>query len=143
MAEFLYLLIATHITIVCVTVFLHRGQAHRGLTFSPVLSHLMRFWLWLTTGMVTKQWVAIHRKHHKDTDVKGDPHSPYIFGIIPVLFGGAFLYHQASKDSVMVNQFGVGTPDDWLEKNVYAKHSRLGVSLLLAINLLFFPGGDC
>jgi stearoyl-CoA desaturase (delta-9 desaturase) len=88
--------------------------------------------------MVTKQWVAIHRKHHKDTDVKGDPHSPYIFGIIPVLFGGAFLYHQASKDSVMVNQFGVGTPDDWLEKNVYAKHSRLGVSLLLAINLLFF-----
>jgi stearoyl-CoA desaturase (Delta-9 desaturase) len=138
MTEFLYLLLTTHITIICVTVFLHRGQAHRGLTFSPLLSHLMRFWLWLTTGMVTKQWVAIHRKHHKDTDVTGDPHSPAIYGIVRVLFGGAFLYHHASKDTVMVNQFGVGTPDDWLERNVYAKHSRLGVTLLLLLNLLCF-----
>ena len=138
MTEFLYLLLTTHITIICVTVFLHRGQAHRGLTFSPLLSHLMRFWLWLTTGMVTKQWVAIHRKHHKDTDVTGDPHSPAIYGIVRVLFGGAFLYHHASKDTVMVNQFGVGTPDDWLERNVYAKHSRLGITLLVLLNLLLF-----
>jgi stearoyl-CoA desaturase (delta-9 desaturase) len=88
--------------------------------------------------MITKQWVAIHRKHHKDTDVTGDPHSPVIYGIIRVLFGGAFLYHHASKDTVMVNQFGVGTPDDWLERNVYAKHSRLGITLLLLLNLLCF-----
>jgi stearoyl-CoA desaturase (delta-9 desaturase) len=128
----------THITIVCVTVFLHRGQAHRGLIFNPILSHFMRFWLWLTTGQITKQWVAIHRKHHKDCDREGDPHSPVIYGIKRVLFGGAFLYHKASKDTKMVNNFGVGTPDDWLENNVYAKHSRLGITLLLVINLLCF-----
>jgi stearoyl-CoA desaturase (delta-9 desaturase) len=128
----------THITIVCVTVFLHRGQAHRGLIFNPILSHFMRFWLWLTTGQITKQWVAIHRKHHKDCDREGDPHSPVIYGIKRVLFGGAFLYHKASKDTKMVNNFGVGTPDDWLENNVYAKHSRLGITLLLLINLLCF-----
>jgi stearoyl-CoA desaturase (delta-9 desaturase) len=138
MTEIIYTLIMTHITIVCVTVFLHRGQAHRGLIFNPILSHFMRFWLWLTTGQITKQWVAIHRKHHKDCDREGDPHSPVIYGIKRVLFGGAFLYHKASKDTKMVNNFGVGTPDDWLENNVYAKHSRLGITLLLLINLLCF-----
>ena len=138
MTEIIYTLIMTHITIVCVTVFLHRGQAHRGLIFNPILSHFMRFWLWLTTGQITKQWVAIHRKHHKDCDREGDPHSPVIYGIKRVLFGGAFLYHKASKDTKMVNNFGVGTPDDWLENNVYAKHSRLGITLLLVINLLCF-----
>jgi stearoyl-CoA desaturase (Delta-9 desaturase) len=134
----LYTLIVTHITIVCVTLFLHRGQAHKGIEFHPVLSHFMRFWLWLTTGMVTKQWVAIHRKHHQKSDVEGDPHSPHVFGIWKVLFKGAALYHTASKDKAMIDSYGVGTPDDWMEKNVYTKHSRLGITLLLVINLLCF-----
>ena len=134
----LYTLIVTHITIVCVTLFLHRGQAHKGIEFHPVLSHFMRFWLWLTTGMVTKQWVAIHRKHHQKSDVEGDPHSPHVFGIWKVLFKGAALYHTASKDKAMIDSYGVGTPDDWMERNVYTKHSRLGITLLLIINLLCF-----
>lgn len=138
MTELIYLLIVTHITIVCVTLFLHRGQAHRAILFHPILSHFMRFWLWLTTGMVTKQWVAIHRKHHQKSDVEGDPHSPHVFGIWKVLFKGAALYHTASKDKVMIDSYGVGTPDDWMERNVYTKHSRLGITLLLVINLLCF-----
>ena len=138
MGLILYTLIVTHITIICVTLFLHRSQAHRGIEFHPVLSHFMRFWLWLTTGMVTKQWVAIHRKHHQKSDVEGDPHSPHVFGIWKVLFKGAVLYHTASKDKSMIDSYGVGTPDDWMERNVYTKHSRLGITLLLIINLLCF-----
>ena len=128
----------THITILCVTIYLHRCQAHKSITIHPLISHPMRFWLWLTTGMVTKQWVAIHRKHHMFTDKDGDPHSPNVFGIWTVLFRGAFLYNDASKDIKMVNNFGVGTPDDWPERNVYTSHSRLGITLLLLINLLCF-----
>jgi stearoyl-CoA desaturase (delta-9 desaturase) len=138
MTEILYTLIATHITIVCVTLYLHRAQAHRGIEFHPILSHSMRFWLWLTTGMVTQQWVAIHRKHHRFSDQDGDPHSPHVFGIWHVLFKGAGLYHTASKDSKMIATYGHGTPIDWLEKNVYSKHSRLGIALLLIANLLCF-----
>ena len=134
MIELVYTLVATHITIVCVTLFLHRGQAHKGLIFHPVLEHFMRFWLWLTTGMVTKQWVAIHRKHHSATDAEGDPHSPHVYGIKRVLFKGAFLYHDASKDRRMVNSFGVGTPDDWIESAVYTAHSRLGIGILFLFN---------
>ncbi len=128
----------THITIVCVTLYLHRGQTHRGIEFHPVVSHFMRFWLWLTTGQITKQWVAIHRKHHQATETKEDPHSPMVYGLKRVLFGGAFLYHEASKDKEMVEKYGVGTPDDWIERNVYTPHSRLGITLLLVINLLCF-----
>jgi len=138
MIAILYTLIATHITILCVTIFLHRGQAHRGLEFHPILGHFMRFWLWMTTGMVTKQWVAIHRKHHRYSDVEGDPHSPHVFGLWNVLFKGALLYHAASKDKEMVKAYGVGTPDDWMEKNIYSSHSRIGVSLLLLVNVLLF-----
>lgn len=138
MTELLYLLICTHITIVCVTVFLHRGQAHRALTFNPVLSHFMRFWLWLTTGMVTKQWVAIHRKHHRDCDQPGDPHSPRIYGIWQVLLKGALLYHEASKNTVMVDSYGRGTPDDWLELHLYSAHSRLGIGILFLLNIALF-----
>jgi stearoyl-CoA desaturase (delta-9 desaturase) len=98
----------------------------------------MRFWLWLTTGMVTKQWVAIHRKHHRFSDKEGDPHTPHVYGFWRVLFSGAMLYHAASKDKVMVDAYGVGTPDDWMERNVYTRHSRLGIALLLLINLLCF-----
>jgi stearoyl-CoA desaturase (delta-9 desaturase) len=131
-------LVMTHITIVCVTLYLHRGQTHKGIEFHPILSHFMRFWLWMTTGQVTKQWVAIHRKHHKDTDVEGDPHSPVIYGIRKVLFGGAFLYHQASKDKKMVETYGVGTPDDWIERKLYTPHSRIGILLMLVIDLVLF-----
>jgi stearoyl-CoA desaturase (Delta-9 desaturase) len=134
----IYTLVVTHITIVCVTLFLHRGQAHKGIIFHPILGHFMRFWLWLTTGMVTKQWVAIHRKHHAFSDKEGDPHSPHVFGIWRVFTRGAGLYHNASKDVDMVNKFGVGTPDDWIEKNLYTPHSRLGILLMLVIDLLFF-----
>jgi stearoyl-CoA desaturase (delta-9 desaturase) len=138
MTELIYLLIATHITIVCVTVFLHRGQAHRGIEFHPVLGHFMRAWLWLTTGMVTKQWVAIHRKHHRYSDVEGDPHSPHVYGIRRVFFKGAGLYHEASKDKVMVDTYGAGTPADWLELHVYTPHSRLGIGILFLFNIAVF-----
>ena len=138
MNPLLYTLVVTHITIVCVTLFLHRSQAHRGVTFHPVVSHFMRFWLWITTGMVTKQWVAIHRKHHVHSDQAGDPHTPHVYGIWRVLFGGALLYHKASKDTAMLAQYGIGTPDDWMERNVYSIHSRLGITLMLCINVMLF-----
>ena len=128
----------THITILCVTLYLHRGQAHKALEFNPVVEHFMRFWLWLTTGMVTKQWVAVHRKHHRYTEEDGDPHSPKVYGIWKVLFKGALLYNEASKDKVMVDTYGVGTPSDWMEHNVYSAHSRLGIGILLLFNLFIF-----
>ena len=138
MTEILFTLLVTHITIISVTLYLHRSQAHRGVEFHPVVSHFMRAWLWLTTGMVTKQWVAIHRKHHRFTDDPDDPHSPIHYGIWRVLFKGAGLYHSASKDLTMVQQYGVGTPDDWIEQNLYTLHSRLGILLMLVIDCLFF-----
>jgi len=138
MLEIIYTLVVTHITIICVTLFLHRSQAHRAIIFHPILSHFMRFWLWLTTGMVTKQWVAIHRKHHRYSDIEGDPHTPHVYGILHVLFKGAFLYHAASKDKDMVNTYGVGTPADWMELHLYQPHSRLGIGLLLLLSVFLF-----
>ena len=138
MTEFIYTLIATHITIACVTLYLHRGQAHKSVTFHPVIEHFMRAWLWLTTGMVTKQWVAIHRKHHRYSDRAGDPHSPHVYGIGQVFFKGAMLYHAASKDKDMVGTYGRGTPADWVERNIYTPHSRLGIGLVLVFNTLIF-----
>jgi stearoyl-CoA desaturase (delta-9 desaturase) len=138
MLEIIYTLVVTHITIICVTLFLHRSQAHRAIIFHPILSHFMRFWLWMTTGMVTKQWVAIHRKHHRFSDAEGDPHTPHVYGILHVLFKGAFLYHAASKDKDMVNTYGVGTPADWLEFHLYQPHSRLGIGLLLLLSVFLF-----
>jgi stearoyl-CoA desaturase (delta-9 desaturase) len=140
MIELLYLLTATHVTIVCVTLFLHRGQAHKGIVFNPVVSHLMRFWLWFTTGMNTKEWVAIHRKHHRFTDQFNDPHSPHIYGIFNVLFKGAWLYDVASRDRTMIDQYGVGTPDDWVERNIYSKYTCHGILSLLIINTILFNG---
>lgn len=131
-------LIMTHITIVCVTLYLHRGQAHKGIIFHPILSHFMRFWLWLTTGMVTKEWVAIHRKHHKDTDRSDDPHSPLVYGIKTVLFKGAWLYNRAGKDTAMVASFGAGTPNDWIERHLYTPYHKLGILLMLVIDLVLF-----
>jgi len=137
MSIILYTLIVTHITIVCVTLFLHRGQAHKGIEFHPILSHFMRFWLWITTGMVTKQWVAIHRKHHRFSDKEGDPHSPHVYGIWRVFSRGALLYSSAVKDKDMVNQYGVGTPDDFIEK-IYTRYNFLGILIMLWINLTLF-----
>ena len=138
MTELIATLVMTHITIICVTLYLHRGQAHRGIEFHPMLEHFMRFWLWLTTGMVTRQWVAIHRKHHRFSDQAGDPHSPHVYGIRQVFFKGAWLYHEASKDSVMVDTYGRGTPADWMELHVYQPYSRLGIGILFVLDTLVF-----
>jgi stearoyl-CoA desaturase (delta-9 desaturase) len=138
MITLLYTLIITQITILCVTIYLHRGVTHRGLEFHPVLSHFMRFWLWLTTGMITKQWVAIHRKHHRFIDTDGDPHSPKLFGIKNIVLRGVYYYYKAAKDARMIVEYGVGTPNDWVERKVYTKHNFLGVFLMLAINILLF-----
>jgi stearoyl-CoA desaturase (delta-9 desaturase) len=140
MIELIYLLVCTHITIVCVTLFLHRGQAHRGIEFHPIVEHFMRFWLWLTTGMVTKEWVAVHRKHHANTDKENDPHSPHNEGLLRMMYGGAALYTKAAQDKTMVESYGKGTPDDWMEKNVYSKYSKLGFITLLIFNTLLFNG---
>ena len=133
----IYTLLVTHITIVCVTLFLHRGQAHKGIIFHPLLSHFMRFWLWLTTGITTKNWVAIHRKHHRFTDKKDDPHSPVVLGITKVFFGGYWLYAKESKNLDTIRQYGKGTPDDWVEKNIYS-HDRIGLTLMLIIDIILF-----
>lgn len=138
MSAILYILITTHITILCVTLFLHRSQAHKSIEFNPIIQHSMRFWLWLTTGMITKEWVAIHRKHHQRSDKEGDPHSPQIFGLWTVLFKGAFLYAKASKDRKLIELYGKGTPDDWIEKHVYTPYHFAGIILLLLVNLLWF-----
>lgn len=128
----------THVTIAAVTIYLHRGQAHRGLDLHPVVSHFFRFWLWLTTGMVTKEWVAIHRKHHAKVETADDPHSPQTRGIRKVLLEGAELYQAEAKDVETLERYGHGTPDDWLERNVYTQHSWQGCGLMLVINLLLF-----
>ncbi|HEY0296191.1 MAG TPA: fatty acid desaturase [Bordetella sp.] len=133
-----YTLVMTHITIVSVTVFLHRSQAHRGLDLHPAVMHFFRFWLWMTTGMVTKEWVAIHRKHHAKCEKEGDPHSPILFGIWKVLFRGADLYRVEAANQETLAKFGHGTPNDRLEQNLYAKHSLTGVLILLAIDIALF-----
>ena len=138
MSELVFLLIVTHITIICVTLFLHRGQAHKAITFHPILSHFMRLWLWLTTGMVTKEWVAVHRSHHRFVDTPEDPHSPHYFGIWHVLFGGAFLYTKYTRNTEIIKTYGVGTPDDWLERNVYGKYSYIGILIMLCIDIILF-----
>ena len=138
MIELLFTLLMTHLTIVSVTLYLHRSQSHRGVEFHPVLAHAMRFWLWLTTGMNTKQWVAIHRKHHQTTDQEGDPHSPHVFGIKTVMTTGWLLYNTASKDADFVMQYGKGTPKDWIERKLYTPHTRLGILLMLVIDLVLF-----
>ena len=138
MSTIIATLIMVQITIACVTLYLHRSQAHRAVEFHPAVAHFMRFWLWLTTGMVTKEWVAIHRKHHQKSDTVDDPHSPKIYGIWQVLFGGAFLYVKAKQDTAMVNKLGVGCPDDWVERNVYSQYPGLGIVLLLLIDTLVF-----
>ncbi|MFT5933644.1 MAG: stearoyl-CoA desaturase (delta-9 desaturase) [Hydrogenophaga sp.] len=133
-----YTLVTTHITIVAVTIFLHRSQAHRSVELQALPSHLFRCWLWLSTGIVTREWVAVHRKHHAACDTPDDPHSPQTRGIAAVLLRGSELYAAAAKDRRMLEQYGAGTPDDWLERKLYTPHSFLGVGLMLLIDLLAF-----
>lgn len=131
-------LVLTHITIAAVTIFLHRHQSHRALDLHPLMSHFFRFWLWLTTGMVTKEWAAIHRKHHARVETDDDPHSPQVRGIGEVLWRGAELYRQAAENQTTMEQFGHGTPDDWLERHLYTPYCAYGIFLMLLIDMLLF-----
>lgn len=131
-------LVLTHITIASVTIYLHRHSAHRSLDLHPIASHFFRFWLWMTTGMVTKEWTAIHRKHHAKCEHEGDPHSPHIFGIKKVFYEGAELYRAEAKNTETMERYGHNTPNDWIEKHLYTGHSRLGVSLMLIIDVALF-----
>jgi stearoyl-CoA desaturase (delta-9 desaturase) len=131
-------LVLTQITIACVTIFLHRHQAHRALDLHPVPSHLFRFWLWFATGVITKEWASIHRKHHAKCETAEDPHSPIIFGIKKVLFQGYELYRKEAENKETMERYGHGTPDDWLERNLYSKHSALGISLMLVVDIVLF-----
>ncbi|HEY3487643.1 MAG TPA: fatty acid desaturase [Gammaproteobacteria bacterium] len=133
----LYALIITQITIAAVTLYLHRSQAHMSLELHPVLSHFFRFWLWLTTGMSTLEWVTVHRKHHARCETADDPHSPRFFGIKKVFFQGAELYRRESKNPETLSKYSHGLPNDWLERNVYyGRFSVYGVSLLLVLQFL-------
>ncbi len=132
----------THITIASVTIFLHRHQAHRALDLSPAASHFFRFWLWLTTGMVTREWAAIHRKHHAKCETPDDPHSPQVLGLNRVLWGGVLLYVKESRNPDTMTRYGHGTPNDWIEKRLYSRFPGLGITLMLLLDILLFgiPG---
>lgn len=131
-------LVMTHITIAAVTIFLHRSQAHRALELHPVMSHFFRLWLWLTTGMVTKEWVAIHRKHHAKCETEEDPHSPVTRGIDTVFWKGSELYRAEAKNQETLAKYGHNTPDDWIERHLYTPYSWQGVALMMIINIALF-----
>ena len=136
-----YVLVAlglTHVTIAAVTIFLHRCQAHRALELHPIASHFFRCWLWMTTGMVTKEWAAIHRKHHAKCETAEDPHSPQIYGINRVLWGGVFLYVKESHHPETMERYGRGTPNDWLERNVYSRFQVVGLTLMGVTDVALF-----
>jgi stearoyl-CoA desaturase (Delta-9 desaturase) len=134
----LFVAVVTHITIIGVTVYLHRCQAHRALDLHPVVSHFFRFWLWMTTGMLTGQWAAIHRKHHAKCETEEDPHSPQTRGIWKVLLEGAELYRAEAKNEETLRRFSHGTPNDWMERNVYTRFPILGVSIMMVIDVALF-----
>jgi len=131
-------LVLTHITIASVTIFLHRAQAHRALELHPIAAHFFRFWLWLTSGMVTREWVGIHRKHHAKCESKDDPHSPVAHGLKTVLLTGSELYRAEAKNAETLAKYGQGTPDDWIERNLYTRFSMSGVVLMLVVDVLLF-----
>ena len=133
-----FTLAVTHVTMISVTVFLHRHQAHRALDLHPIASHFFRFWLWLTTGQVTKEWASIHRKHHAKCEQADDPHSPHVYGIKTVLLQGAELYRAESRNKETMARYGHGTPNDWIERNLYTRFSWQGVGLMLILDLALF-----
>ncbi|HKU80180.1 MAG TPA: fatty acid desaturase [Rhodanobacteraceae bacterium] len=138
LAMLVYMLVVTQLTIFTVTLYLHRSQTHRGVDFHPVLAHFFRFWGWLTTGMVTREWVAVHRKHHAKVETAEDPHSPQVAGIGKVFFEGAELYRTAAANEADLQKYGRGTPDDWMERHVYTPYPYLGVTLLAIIDIALF-----
>jgi len=131
-------LVLTQITIASVTIYLHRHQTHHALTLHPIVSHFFRFWLWLTTGTVTKEWVAIHRKHHAKCETVEDPHSPKILGLKKLMLQGAELYQAEARNQETLDKYGKGTPDDWLEKNIYTRGRYVGINIMLLLDLMFF-----
>ncbi|MGU9951761.1 MAG: fatty acid desaturase [Gammaproteobacteria bacterium WSBS_2016_MAG_OTU1] len=134
----LIVLCMTHVTIAAVTIYLHRCQAHRALTLHPAISHFFRLWLWMTTGMLTREWAAIHRKHHAKVETDDDPHSPQRQGILAVLFGGVSCYVKEKNNPDTIARYGYGTPDDWIENNIYKRFPKSGVGSMLVINLVLF-----
>jgi len=133
-----YFIVVTQLTILSVTLYLHRSQAHRGVDFHPAVTHLLRFWCWLSTAMVTKEWVAVHRKHHAKCETDEDPHSPQVYGINKVLWEGVALYKVAALNKADMDKYGVGTPDDWIERNVYSRYPEMGPTLLAIISIALF-----
>ncbi|MCB1786057.1 MAG: fatty acid desaturase [Gammaproteobacteria bacterium] len=138
----LIVLAMTHVTIVAVTVYLHRCQAHRALNLHPVIAHFFRFWLWLTTGMITREWVGVHRRHHARCETPEDPHSPQVLGLRKVLLEGAELYREAANRSELVERYAHGTPDDWIERRLYTPYNFMGIAVMLLIDVALFgiPG---
>jgi stearoyl-CoA desaturase (Delta-9 desaturase) len=134
----LYIIVVGHISNLCVTLYLHRSATHEGVKFHPVVEHFMRLWLWLTTGMKTREWVACHRKHHAHSDRDGDPHSPHVEGLAQIVFGGVFFYREAVRDQQLLEKYGRGCPDDWVERHVYSARPVLGLLLMLLLNLFLF-----
>jgi stearoyl-CoA desaturase (delta-9 desaturase) len=134
----LFTVVVTHLTVTAVTLYLHRDATHRGLDLHPAVRHFFRFWLWLTTAMQTKEWVAIHRKHHAKCETEEDPHSPQILGLKKVLLEGAELYRAEAQNTETLEKFGRGTPEDWIERKVYSRFPILGVSVMLVINVALF-----
>ncbi len=133
-----FTLVVTHVTILGVTIYLHRCQAHRALELHPIVSHFFRLWLWMSTGMLTGQWASIHRKHHAKCETEEDPHSPQTRGIWKVLLEGAELYRAEAKNEETMRKYGHGTPNDWIERNLYSKYTTLGVSLMMVIDIALF-----
>jgi stearoyl-CoA desaturase (delta-9 desaturase) len=133
-----FTLVVTHVTILGVTIYLHRCQAHRALELHPIVSHFFRLWLWMTTGMLTGQWASIHRKHHAKCETEEDPHSPQTRGIWKVLLEGAELYRAEAKNEETMRKYGHGTPNDWIERNLYSKYTVLGVSMMMVIDIALF-----
>src|SRR5229473_1961360 len=131
-------LVFTHITIASVTIYLHRHSAHRALDLHPAVAHFFRLWLWLTTGMSTKAWTAIHRKHHAKCETEEDPHSPQVLTLKRVLLEGGELYRKEAKNQDTLDKYGHGTPEDWIERNVYSGSDKGGVALMLIVNILLF-----
>ena len=135
---FVYFLVVTQLTIFSVTLYLHRSQAHRGVDFHPVLAHFFRFWTWLTTSMITREWAAIHRKHHAKCETEDDPHSPMHKGIGNVLWKGGDMYREARLDRASIEQYGKGCPDDWIERHLYTPHATMGPVAMLLVNFVLF-----
>lgn len=134
----LFIVVMGHITNLCVTLYLHRSATHEGVKFHPIVEHFMRFWLWLTTGIVTLEWVAVHRKHHAFADREGDPHSPAEEGLLAIVFGGVFFYREAAANKDTLSKYGRGCPNDWVERNIYSHHRMLGLLIMASIDLVLF-----